>query len=131
MKYLEKYSRNIIDYQFEYEGDKYKVEFTDKIKYWELSYYKWDIDKWSVTKTGKGNPYKIVDIVMGDILGKFIHQFSPKKILIEGLPREREREYVSPRTKLYLRYLRKNPPSGMDIHPKGEPINNKILLYSI
>lgn len=123
----------MVDYEFQIDGEKYKVEFINRVEYWELLYFIWDEDikNWSVTKMVNKSPYKTIEKVFGEILNRFIKEWNPIKIIIEGLPREREKEYVSLRTKLYLRYLRAHPPIGMYIFsPKADPVNNKIVLIS-
>ncbi len=133
MRFLEKYHTKMVDYEFQIDGEKYKVEFINRVEYWELLYFIWDEDikNWSVTKMVNKSPYKTIEKVFGEILNRFIKEWNPIKIIIEGLPREREKEYVSLRTKLYLRYLRTHPPIGMYIFsPKVDPVNNKIVLIS-
>jgi hypothetical protein len=133
VRYLKLFeSFTTIKYEFSIDNEKYQVEFRKLVDMWELLYYVWDNDKWSVTKlTSKGNTHKVVDLVFGKYLNKFIDENNPKEILIEGLPKEKEKEYVSQRTKLYLRYLRKNIPTGWDLSPKEEPKNNIIKLRYI
>lgn len=133
MRFLEKYHTKMVDYEFQIDGERYRVEFINRVEYWELLYFIWDgdIKNWSVTKMVNKNPYKTIEKVFGEILNRFIQEWNPIKIIIEGLPREIEKEYVSLRTKLYLRYLRTNPPIGMYIFsPKGDPANNRIVLIS-
>lgn len=133
MKYIKLFeSFNTIKYEFTIDNDKYQVEFRKITDMWELLYYIWDNDNWSVSKLpSKGNIHKIINMVFGTYLKKFIDENNPKEILIEGLPKEREKEYVSQRTKLYLRYLRNNKPNGWELSPKGNPVNNIIKLRYI
>ncbi len=133
MKHLKLFeSFNLIKYEFSINDDKYLVEFRKMINMWELLYYIWDGRSWSVSKLGsKGNIYKIIDLVFGKYLNKFINDYNPKEILIEGLSKDKEKEYVSQRTRVYLRYLKRNTPTGWEIYPKGNPINNIIKLKYI
>lgn len=133
MKHLKLFeSFNLIKYEFSINDDKYLVEFRKMINMWELLYYIWDGKSWSVSKLGpKGNIYKIIDLVFGKYLNRFINDYNPKEILIEGLSKDKEKEYVSQRTRVYLRYLKRNTPIGWEIYPKGNPINNIIKLKYI
>ena len=134
MKYIKSFeSINIIvEYKFDIGGENYQVEFQKLKNKWKLSYYIWDKDKWSVSKmTSNGNGLRVINEVFGKYLNKFIDNHNPKEILIEGLSKEKEKEYVSQRTKIYLRYLRKNTPNGWELLPKGDPINNTIKLKYI
>ncbi len=120
------------NYEFRIGDDLFRVEFVYRKDYWELMYYIWDGNNWSVSKTSTSSPYKIVDRVFGYCLNDFIVKKKPKKILIKGLPKDRQREYVSPRTKLYVRYLRLNVPRGMRMtYPSKDIVNNKIILEYI
>jgi len=131
IKLFESFDREV-KYDFSIDGDKYQIEFKKLVDTWELLYYIWDGKSWSVTNVpSKGNIHKVIDMVFGKYLNKFIKDQSPKEILIEGLPKDSEKEYVSQRTKAYLRYLRKNTPTGWDLSPKGDPRNNIIKLRYI
>lgn len=121
-----------VNYEFRVGDDLFMVEFIDRGEYWELMYFILDNDKWSVTKMSNSNPYRIVHKVLGECLNDFISKKSPSKIVIEGLPKEKQKEYVSPRTKLYVRYLKSNPPIGMSMtYPSGDIVNNRIVLEYI
>lgn len=112
-------------------NNKYLVEFKNKsgksrIVEYELSYYVYDSSKksYDVNKLVNVNPYKTIKTVLGDILHDFIER-NPKvkKITMVGLPKEREREYVSQRTKMYVRYLERNPLPGWKMVNYGNKIN--------
>lgn len=130
IKLFESFDKNII-YEFSFRENIYQIEFKKIDDTWELLYYIWDGESWSVSKTNQGNIYQILDIIFGKYLNKFIREWGPKEIIIEGLPKEREKEYVSQRTKAYLRYLKRNIPIGWEIYPKGDPKNNIIKLKYI
>ncbi len=116
----------MIEYKFtDISDNKYKVAFT-KNSYdmtYELTYYVHDKDYYSVSKVVNTNPYKILQTVFGDILNDFIKKKNPKKIVINGLSKDKERSYVSQRTKMYVRYLERNNINGYKLSHHGNRIN--------
>lgn len=101
-------------------GNKLTKEYT-------FSYFVWDqdIENWSVTKEVGSNPFRIVKTVLGYILNDFTNRkLWCSRIYFEGLSSEREREYVSRRSKMYLRFLEKNPLNGWSMSNYG----NKFIL---
>jgi len=96
---------------------------------WELTYFvKSDDGSYSVSKLVNVNPYRTLKTVFGDILNDFIKIKSWVKIIsLEGLSKEREREYISQRTKMYVRYLERNPISGYRL----SHYNNNISLIKL
>lgn len=116
----------MIEYKFtDISDNKYKVAFT-KNSYdmtYELTYYVHDKDYYSVSKVVNTNPYKILQTVFGDILNDFIKNKSPKKIVINGLSKDKERSYISQRTKMYVRYLERNNIKGYKLSHHGNRIN--------
>ena len=95
---------------------------------WELVYFVVDEDKYmrffSVTKIVNANPYKTVQTIFGDILRDFIKRKSwVKTIMIHGLAKDKEREYISQRTKMYVRFLERNPIPGYKLSNYGNIIN--------
>ena len=95
---------------------------------WELVYFVADEDQYmrffSVSKVVNVNPYKTVQTVFGDILRDFIKRKSwVKTIMIHGLSKDREREYISQRTKMYVRFLERNPIPGYKLTQYGNRIN--------
>ena len=98
---------------------------------YELTWYVWDdnINNWSVTKIVNTNIWRSLHTIFGDILEDFIIK-KPwvTSIRLEGLAKEQEKEFVTQRTKFYLRHLRNNPVSGFKLENWG---NNKILLTKI
>lgn len=93
----------------------------------ELKYYFIDeANNQKLYKIVNSNPYKIVSIVLGDILIDFIKNNSwCNEIYIVGLSKDQEKDAISQRTKLYLRYLTKNAPVGFSI----DRVGNEIILY--
>ena len=100
--------------------NKYLVEFKslpgikgDLSTTWELVYFVHNEDHYSVSKVVNVNPFRVLQTVFGDILNDFIKRRSwVKTITLEGLAKDKEREYVSQRTKMYVRFLERNPISG-------------------
>lgn len=95
---------------------------------WELVYFVVDEDQYtrffSVSKVVNVNPYRTLQTVFGDILRDFIKRKSwAKTIMIHGLAKNREREYISQRTKMYVRFLERNPIPGYKLSNYGNIIN--------
>jgi hypothetical protein len=80
-----------------------------------------------VSKLVNVNPYRILKTVLGDILSDFINRRPAEKITMHGLSKEKEKHYISQRTKMYVRYLEMNPLPGY----KMENHINKINLIKI
>lgn len=132
----------MVKYSFEDAvGNRYLVEFknipilrtgnwnseTDLSNTYELLYFVLNDDHYSVSKVVNVNPYRVLKTVFGDILNDFTNRFRVKTIYFVGLAREREREYVSSRTKMYVRYLTMNPITGYRLQNAGNSIKlNKI-----
>lgn len=114
-------------------GNKYLVEFKnipvrkekELSNVYELLYFVKDNDSYSVSKIVNVNPYRVLQTVFGDILNDFIKRCSwAKEIYFVGLAKDREKEYVTSRTRIYKRYLDMNPPNGFNVRQSG----NAILL---
>jgi methyltransferase-like protein len=97
-----------------------------------MSYFVWDseINNWSVSKLISSSPYKIVSMVLGKILNDFVvrKSFLCNKVQFEGLAKENESDYMTQRTKMYLRYLENNPVPNFKMTNYG---NNIITLTRI
>jgi len=129
-----------IDYTFEdHGGNKFLVQFKNITigkdtlsKEYTMSYFVWDndINDWSVSKLIESKPLRIVDTVLGTILNDFVKRksFLCNKIQFEGLAKENEKEYMTQRTKMYLRYLQRNPIPNFKMTNYG---NNTITLTRI
>ena len=134
---LESNNVKMIKYSFEdVVGNRYLVEFKnipilrtgDLSTTYELLYFVLNDDHYSVSKVVNVNPYRVLKTVFGDILNDFTNRFSwIKTIYFVGLAKEREREYISSRTKMYVRYLNMNPVPGYKLQNAG----NSIQLIKI
>ena len=116
-------------------GNRYLVEFKnipilrtgDLSTTYELLYFVLNDDHYSVSKVVNVNPYRVLKTVFGDILNDFTNRFRVKTIYFVGLAKEREREYISSRTKMYVRYLTMNPIPGYRLQNAVNSIKlNKI-----
>jgi hypothetical protein len=129
-----------VDYTFKDDlGNKFLVQFKnitigkgDLSKEYTMSYFVWDdnIQDWSVSKLVESSPWKIVSTVLGDIVNDFLKRksFLCNKVQFEGLAKENEKNYMTQRTKMYLRYLTNNPISNFKMSNYG---NNIITLTRI
>ena len=123
-----------VDYEFyDILGNHFFVQFKNitsngkLTKEYTFSYFVWDqdIENWSVTKEVGSNPFRIVRTVLGDVLNDFIkRKLWCSRIHFEGLSSEQERDYISRRSKMYLRFLEQNPLSGWSWVNYG----NKFIL---
>lgn len=121
-----------IKYEFiDAAGNPYLVEFKNKAvgregdlsNLYELVYFVKDDDYYSVSKIVNVNPYRVFKTVFSDILDDFSKRFGwAKKIYFIGLSKDREREYISSRTRVYKRYLDMNPPSAWRVSQSGNTI---------
>jgi hypothetical protein len=128
---------NKVRYNFEdIEENKYLVEFKslqairrgDLSAQWELTYYVFSNGNFSVSKVVNVNPYKVLKTIFDDILNDFIKRNSWVKVItFFGLSKDQEKSYVSQRTRMYVRYLQRNPISGY----RMENFGNKINLIKI
>jgi hypothetical protein len=116
----------LIKYEFiDAAGNPYLVEFKKIDKTFELKYFVKHEDYYSVSKITNVNIYRILKTVFSDILNDFSERFNwIKSFYLVGLAKDREREYISSRTKVYKRYLDMNPPRGWMVNQIG----NKIEL---
>ena len=132
----------VIKYEFnDDDGNRFMVQFkNDTIgpkskpmlgNSYELTWYVWDneIENWSVTKVVNSNVWKILHTIFGVILEDFILK-NPivTEIRFEGLAKDVEKNYLTQRTKLYLRHLKNNPVTGFKLENFG---SNRIILRKI
>jgi hypothetical protein len=112
-------------------GNKYLVEFKnipvrrpgELSHVYELLYYVEDEGSFSVSKIVNVNPYRVLQTVFGDILNDFSKRCSwAKEIYFIGLSKDREKEFISSRTRVYKRYLDMNPPVGFNVIQLGNTI---------
>lgn len=81
----------------------------------ELRYLVKDNDKWSY-KEVSSNIFRITETLFGSILPHFIENNDwCQSIIIKGLASSKEKEEVTKRTKVYLRYLQNNPIKGWSL----------------
>ena len=122
----------MVKYEFEdVVGNKYLVEFKnipirrsgELSHVYELLYYVFNEGNYSVSKVVNVNPYRILQTVFGDILKDFAKRCPwATEIYFVGLGKDREREFITSRTKIYRRYLDMNPPVGFIISQSGNNI---------
>jgi len=121
---------------FDSVDNKYLVEFNnipvkkvgDLSNLYELLYYVEDEGSYSVYKVVNVNPYKTLRTVFGEILNDFTSRCSwGKEIFFVGLAKEREKDYITSRTKIYKRYLDMNPPKGFSVSRAGNTIQLRKL----
>lgn len=127
----------LFTYKFEdVVGNKYLVEFKnipvrkigDLSHVYELLYYVEDEGDYTVYKIVNVNPYRVLQTVFGDILNDFAKRCSwAKEIYFVGLAKDREKEYVTSRTRIYKRYLDMNPPLGFSVRQGGNAIQLRRL----
>lgn len=127
-----------VKYGFEdFDGNEYLVLFKNDTRgpngsqlgsSYELTYFVWDeeVGEWSINKIVNSNIFRLTRTVFGEILYAFLKS-KPwvKMVRIEGLRKDGEGEYdITKRTRLYSRYLKRNPVEGYDMQISG----NKIAL---
>ena len=129
-------------YEFEDEefGYRYLVEFKNKFNRaggkkeltttYELLYYLFDDYKqeWSVSILSGHNIWRVIKTVFGNILTDFLTNNKRFKIdrcqelIIVGLSKTLEKSYQSQRTRVYLRFLVRNPIPGFKVECRGNTI---------
>lgn len=138
--YIESNDDFKVKYRFvDADGNKYLVKFKNDPTgpnnsilgtSYELSYFVWDndINDWSISKivnSVKGNVYKTLKTIFGEILNDFLKSRSwVKSIWLIGLPKEDDISQ-SQRSRIYLRHLKNNPIAGFDVKSLGD---NRIVL---
>ena len=64
----------------------------------------------------KTNPFKVTETILGEIVPDFISKNDwCDTIIIKGLAKPGEKEQITQRTKMYLRYLTNNPIEGWSV----------------
>lgn len=85
---------------------------------------KWNDRFWSIEKIVPTNIYKVVSTVLGDITTNFLSNHPETRMIrLEGLSKNGE-SGLTKRTKLYKRFLDRNPIDGYSVEDKG----NKIFI---
>ena len=64
----------------------------------------------------------MLNLCKQELTNDFTNRFRVKTIYFVGLAKEREREYISSRTKMYVRYLTMNPIPGYRLQNAGNSI---------
>jgi hypothetical protein len=109
-------------------GNQFKVEISRRPENEvELIYLVKDGDKWTY-KEVKTNIWKLTETIIGKILNDFLSKNEwIETVKIVGLGKNTEKEPTTQRTKLYWRYLNRNPIPGWELDKYG----NEIYLYKI
>lgn len=127
----------LVKYYFtDIEENRYLVQFkNDKVgpnnkktlgTSYEFTYYVWDSDleAWSVSKIVNTNVWNVLRTVFGVVMNDFIEKRPWLKVIrLEGLAKDKEREFVTQRTKLYVRHLTNNPIPNFTMENYGNRIN--------
>ena len=121
-----KFTKNNGNYYFNDEfGNEFLVEFK-KInnKEVEAIYLTKDNDEWNY-KEVETNIFKLTRTILSNILPDYLKNNNwINTVLMKGLSKKVEKDYISKRTKWYLRWLKNNPIEGW----KVESFGNKIYL---
>jgi hypothetical protein len=126
----------VIDYTFiDNEGNNYLVQFKNLqlrpgilSNEFELVYFVHDGENYTVSKLVGSNIWRTVKTVLTDILNDFLKRYLwVKKIVINGLAKDREKSFLAQRTKVYNRHLDRNPIPGF----RKEIFGNRINLTRI
>ena len=115
------------EYLFEDEfSNFFKVEFKkiyDDLV--EVIYLVKEGDSWTY-KEVKTNIFKTTQTVIDDILTQYLDNNEwVDMVLIKGLSKVNEKDFISKRTKWYMRYLENNPINGWSMERDG----NSIYLF--
>ena len=115
------------EYLFEDEfSNFFKVEFKkidDDLV--EVIYLVKEGDSWTY-KEVKTNIFKTTQTVIDDILTQYLDNNEwVDMVLIKGLSKVKEKDFISKRTKWYMRYLENNPINGWSMERDG----NSIYLF--
>ena len=149
MKYLKPFLEEVKSYSYELisddpklvkygfvdiESNNYLVEFKNISNSkslgttYELVYFVEDETGYSVSKIVNVNIYSVLQTIFKDILTDFLRRFGwVKSIFFIGLAKDREKNFITLRTKIYMRYLTRNPVSGFRVSQAGNTIRlNRI-----
>lgn len=124
----------IVKYSFlDSMGNEYLVEFKNDYdtvndkkvlsKQYELVYFVKDNDNYNVRKIVNVNPYRTLKTILNDILNDFLKRKSwINSIRMQGLGKDFEKDYITQRTKLYIRYLQRNPIPNFELKQYGNTL---------
>lgn len=123
---------NANKYLVEFKGIKsLKPKKNEIVTEYEVCYFVYDESKnyYNVSKVVNVNPYRILKTIFDEILNDFINR-KPfvNKITMVGLAKEKEKQYVTQRTNMYVRYLERNPIPGYRLDYYG---GNRINIVKI
>jgi len=111
--------RNEFMVEFDKIGDN-EVECVYLVKDNTKQHFKWTY------KEVKTNIFKVTQTILSDIIIDFMkNNPNIEEILIKGLSKEKEKDFISQRTKWYLRFLERNPIEGWSVERSG----NEIYLF--
>lgn len=105
-------------------GDSWEVIYLVEVDSTDNSVKKteWGGRFWSIEKVVSTNIYKVVATVLGDITTNFLSNRPETRMLrLEGLSKDGE-SGLTKRTKLYKRFLDRNPIDGYSVEDKGNRI---------
>jgi len=127
----------LFEYTFEdVVGNSYLVQFKnipvrrvgELSHVYELIYFVNDNGSYSISKIVNVNPYRVLQTVFGEILNDFAIKCPwSKEIFFIGLSKEKERDSITSRTRIYKRYLDMNPPKGFSVRQGGNAIQLRRL----
>jgi hypothetical protein len=103
--------KKLVAYEFnDHSGNEYRVENIIKGKVAESFWYVKDKNgNWSVSEiTNAGNVFKLTHTIYGEILPNLFDITDINKVIITGVGKTLERDYITQRTKLYYRFLKNN-----------------------
>lgn len=92
-------------------------------KQYELLYFVKDDDNYNVRKIVNVNPYRTLKTILDDILNDFLKRKSwISSIRMQGLDKDFEKDFITQRTKLYVRYLQRNPIPNFELKQYGNTL---------
>lgn len=124
----------VVKYSFEdINGNEYLVEFKNDYEkigdrkilsnQYELVYFVKDDNDYNVRKIVNVNPYRTLKTILNDILNDFLKRKSwINSIRMQGLGKDFEKDYITQRTKLYVRYLQRNPIPNFELKQYGNTL---------
>ncbi len=105
-------------------GDSWEVIYLVEVDSTDNSINKteWNGRFWSIEKIVPTSIYKVVSTVLGDITTDFLSNHPETRMIrLEGLSKNGE-SGLTKRTKLYKRFLERNPIDGYSVEDKGNRI---------
>jgi hypothetical protein len=115
------------EYLAQFKNDSFGTKSNAKLgTSYELTYFVWDeeLEDWSVSKIVNSNIFRLIKTIFGEIVPSFLRDNPWVKVLrFEGLAKEKERSFITQRTKLYVRYLSNNQIDGYKMENYGNRVN--------